>query len=173
MASKETKDRFEKLCIACDAVEKAGGKPADIRIPLRELFIFDLQRFFMYLSASDGKVLPEEAEYMNGLFGADHSVNEYVKRIDDSRIYSVDFENDLPFSLKIAALAEQRFGGLTDEDGNELSGLSTQIFELYREAGIEFLGCDKDVNERESNDLGMYLARKRMQLQQLLGGDDE
>ncbi len=173
MVAAETGQMLQTIYRVCDAVEKAGGKPEKIEIPLRELFTFDLQRYFMYLSASDGKVLPVEADYMNELFGESFSVGEYVKRIDENRIYSVNYENDVPLSLKIITTAEQRNENLTDEDGNEFPQLSSLLFDLYRDAGIEFLGCDGDVSEQESKDLGMYLARKKMQLQQMVCEEDE
>jgi len=168
MISEQTRQDLQTIYRICDAVERLGGKPSDIDVTLKELFIFDTKHYFMYLSASDGKVLPQEAEFMNDLFDEDFSVDEYVKRIDAKKIYSVDFENDVPLSLKIIALGEIRLEGLKDADGKEFPGLSSLIFDFYRECGLEFIGCDGDVSEQESSDLGMYLARKKMQLTQLL-----
>lgn len=170
MVEKETKQMLQVICAACEAIEKVDGRPKDLNMSIKDLFKMETHRFFMYLSASDGVIASNERDYMNELFDAKLSTEDYEKLIKDTNTYSLGFEEDLPLSFKILALFEARDDEKTEDVRNTYPNLTTVVFDFYREAGIEFVSCDRDVDTKELDDLGMALAKKKYKLYEYVQG---
>lgn len=166
MCGQETKMMLQKICNACDEIEEVMGKPADLDMSVRDLFCSETHRYFMYLSASDGVVVQSECDYMNELFEAKLSIKGYEELMKDTDTYSVSFAEELPYSFKILALFEES----RDDRLKELKLKYPHILDLavdfYREAGIEFISCDRIIALKEIEDLGTSLAKKKYKLQQ-------
>ncbi len=165
---KETKEMLDRIRAACDAIETIEGRPEGMNISINELFVRELRQFFMYLSASDGKIATNERDYMNELFGVNMSVADYVRQIYENNMHSKDYEEKLPLSYKIIALFETRDDDKAEEIKGNYPNLLNSVFDFYREAGIEFISCDRDPDIKEIEDLGLLLAKKRYKLQEFI-----
>ncbi len=167
----EMEDLKELLSIiysACDMAEKIGGEIEGLDTSLRELFKLEALRFLMYLSASDGKVVAAERNFMNELFDQDLSVQSYVKLIESSETYSMDFENTVPLSMKYLALFDAKFDLLGDAIGNKFINLIPVVLDFYKRAGASFICCDGDVDQQEIDDMMAYIAKKEIILKQIV-----
>lgn len=168
MSVESTKRMLEVIYQACDTVEDIGGKPDNLSISLRELFKIETHRFFMFLAASDGKVMPSERDYMNELFDMNLSVQDYVELINDTDTYSVDFENEVPLSMKLLALFDAKMDEIGGQINQSFPNMIPLVLEFYQNAGIEFISCDRDIDEQETEDLALYLAKKKVVLQSIV-----
>ena len=167
MSVQGAKQLLQLIYKACDAVEEVGGRPNGLNMSIRELFKMDAHRFFMYLSAADGKVVPAERDYMNRLFDANFSIQDYVKLINETDTYSVDFENDVPLSMKILAVFDAKLDELGDQLGDRFPNLIPLTLDFYQKAGTEFIACDGNIHKQEIQDLAVYLAKKKVILQHI------
>ena len=168
MSVQGAKQLLQLIYKACDAIEEIGGKPKDLNMSLRDLFKMDAHRYFMFLSASDGKVVPAERDYMNELFDANLSIQDYVKIINETNTYSVDFENDIPLCMKILALFDAKMDEIGSQLGDSFPNLIPLSLDFYQKAGLEFIACDRDVDKQEVEDLALYIAKKKVILQQIV-----
>lgn len=165
MSAEGAKRLLEVIYSACDAVEAVGGVPDDIDMSLRDLFRLETHRFFMYLSASDGKIVPEERDFMNELFDMNFSIQDYVRLINETDTYSIDFENDVPLSMRILAIFDAKMDLLGDRLGDRFPNMIPLMLDFYEKAGLDFIQCDHDVDEQEIKDLAAYMAKKKVILQ--------
>ena len=172
MSAQGAKQLLQVIYAACDAIEEVGGKPKDLNVSLKELFKMETHRYFMYLSASDGKIVPAERDYMNELFDADLSIQDYVKIINETNTYSVDFENDVPLSMKILAVFDAKMDEIGAKVGNNFPNLIPLTLDFYQKAGTEFIACDGNIHKQEIQDLALYLAKKKVILQQIVETDN-
>lgn len=166
MSNKETKQMLQTICDACESIEKAEGRPAELDKPLRDLFISETHRFFLFMSASDGVVKPGERDYINRLFGTNLSTRDFEDLIKEYDIRNIDFEEDIPLSLKILAGFEAKEGN--DEIKKAYPEILSLAFDFYKKAGIEFITCDRSVSAKEIEDLGVLLARKKRMIRSMI-----
>lgn len=159
MSDKDIKQMLQTICAVCEAIEKETGRPEGLDGHLRDLFISETHRFFLFLSASDGMVSPKERDYINRLFGTNLSTKDFSDLIKDSGIRNSDFEDDIPLSMKILAEFEAEEGH--EEIKKAYPDMLSFVFDFYRKAGIEFISCDRSVSTKEVEDLGVLLARKK------------
>ncbi len=164
MCGNETRLMLEKICSACDEIERIMGRPADLDLSIRDLFCMETHRFFMYLSASDGEIVQSESDYMNELFEARMTPKEYDILVNDTNTYSSHFEEELPYSFKILAMFEEKNDDRLNCIKEKYPNIVDTAFDFYREAGIEFISCDRDVDIKEIEDLGLTLAKKKYRL---------
>jgi hypothetical protein len=115
----------------------------------------DLARFMMYLSASDGVIVPEEAETIKDYVGIDFTPEQVRDFLSKNNIYSAAFEHTVPESVKKLVALDNRLRrseNPPEEDASEV------LLALYKEIGNEMIGSDGDVDIREETDLYIYLT---------------
>ena len=167
MSGRETKHMLQTICDACAAIEDIDGRPDGLDMSIQDLFIADIQRFFLYMSASDGAVAPKERDYMNALFGVKLTIVDYAKLIKDTNIRNIDFDEEIPLSLQILASFEANDDESHKEIKKAYPDILSMAFDFYKKAGLEFISCDKKVSTKEIEDLGLFLVRKKHILQEL------
>lgn len=122
-----------------------------------EIYLLD---FFMYLSASDGKIATKEAEFIRECLAFDYSVSEIYERIKKYNLYSEEFEKNIP--LTITAIVESdnylnNHNGSAHIDKPDMPR-SKLLVRLYERLGQELLACDDDISENETRDLAIYIG---------------
>lgn len=168
MSATGAKLAMKNLYGLLDMVEALEPVPDGIPMSLKELFKYDLHRFLMYLSASDGKVKAAERDYMNELFDADMSIQDYVDFINESDTYSIDFENDVPMSMRIMAIFDAKCDVLGNRVGQNAPNMVPLILDFYKKVGVEFISCDGDIDDQEKEDLIAYIGKKHLILAQII-----
>ena len=165
--SVDTKKKLDFLFSACDKIEELGAKPYGINSSLRDIFRADVISFLMYLSSSDGHIVPAERDYINELFETNFTTKDIVNMVNDYDIYSVEYEDKMPPSFRFIAEWEAKMHqrrGSKPEDDQTLVDL---LIDFYRDAGIEFVSCDGGVDKQEVEDMSLYLAKKKLILQRI------
>lgn len=166
---------FNRLGELLDTVEE-GGIPDLQGHSLRELFTIEMHSFFMYLSASDGKITSEEKNFMNILFDTNMGVQEYIRFINENDIYSTDFEERLPLTLKVTTMFDAKVALLSALSGKSIDSVTPMLLKFYMDAGKAFLMCDGDVDSQEIADLKSYMENITESIANALGSnnnDDE
>lgn len=123
-----------------------------------EMIKIELLQFLMYLAASDGEITRDESTFILDYLDIDFSpykINKYVKEND---IYSVDFEEEPPASLKLMVLADN---SLHEQELDLGQTISEAMIELYRRMGKEFIQCDGIETEQEKEDLNIFIRSMR------------
>ena len=151
------KNSLQKLYGVLDMVEEVGGKPSEIDASLRNLFKMELHMFFMYLSATDGKISTEERTFMNYLFDSDMSGQDYVRFINNNNIYSTDFEEKTPVILKLLTAFDKKSLLLASIVNKPYDPVTPLFFKFYVEAGKAFISCD-GAEEIEIEELKNYIS---------------
>lgn len=152
----EIKGVLNKLYQTLDLIEEHGGKPKNIDIKLRDVFKVELQQFFMYLSASDGRISIAERNFMNGLFDTEISASDYVKVIEENNIYSEEFEEKLPLTLQLATMFDKKMQIAAALTNNSINAVTPWFLKFYIEAGKAFIELD-GIKEEEAQNLKIYL----------------
>jgi len=148
MADTELKNIVDNMCNAIDAIGGIAGLTEDLGTIAR----VEMGLFMMYLSASDGEVSWEEAELISGACGLNLTVEGLAEFIDENRLYSEAFEQQVPVSLKILVAADN----VLHEEGESISG-SLELIECYRALGIGLINADEEVDPNEERDMDTYL----------------
>lgn len=167
----EIKKLLNKLYETLDFIERQEGKPENLDVSLRELFKVELQEFFMYLAASDGRVSLAERDFMNKLFDVDISTQNYVKLIDEHDIYSEEFEERLPITLSLTTGFDKKMQFAAALANDSVDMITPLFLRFYVEVGKMFVGLD-GVEENEKRDLKIYLnnivegVKKELQVKQ-------
>ena len=168
MDMQNAKEMLEKIYKACDLADELGVTNAKLDRPLRDVFRLDVCRFFVYLAASDRTIAPAEAEYINGLFDVDYTVEEYDNLMHASNIYSVNYDNDMPVSMLILAFFDVKLDEYGKQTGESYPNLIPLVLDFYLEAGKGFISCDKEVTDQEIEDLAVYVAKKKAILENIV-----
>lgn len=151
----ELKKHITTLYKMCDALD--GTKiTAGLEIEMRDVLRTDLTQFLMYLSATDGSIASQEAELINDYLDWNLSVDGIIQLIKKQGIYSEEFENKIPFTLKVLVEADN----LLFDIGKNPELPSSQILVLvYTNLAKEILACDRDVDEDEIRDMTLYISK--------------
>lgn len=166
MSAASLKSTISKMYGMFDMVEAIQGVPEEFHMSLKELLQEDLHRYLMFLASSDGEISESEKDFMNELFDSDMTIHEYADHIHENNTYSIDFENDIPMSLRIMTMFDAKceiFSDLVDE----LPNMASLLLDLYKKIGIEFITCDGEVHEQEKQDFISYISKKHDFLDQL------
>lgn len=153
--------RMYELCDVIDATP-AGIKSLTDDFSLRDALFTDTARFIMYLSASDGTVSKVEAEYLSDLFDGSMTPAKIGQLIEKQNIYSTEFEQEAPLSLKIFAKADNMMG----------TSASETLLGFFSTVGKEFCMCDGDVAANERVDLNIYIGTMRSYIDENLKCSD-
>ena len=119
----------------------------------REVLIADSVLFLLYLSASDGELSESEAEFIGSYLGVHYSTDEMRREIRNNNIYSVEFEQCIPLSVKLMVEADNRVvqSGYIESTGCRM------IYDFYKLISQAFLACDNSVTDTELDNMARYL----------------
>lgn len=157
-----------------DTVEDRINMPDELSgVSLKELFNIELHSYFMYLAAADGKITSSERDFMNTLFSKNMSIQDYVKFVNDNNIYSTDFEDRLPITLRLVVAFDAKMQILSAITGKSIEPFCPKLMQFYLEAGKAFIACDGDVNPQEIEDLKTYVGKVADSLSNLLGSSSK
>lgn len=143
----------------CDAIndETTTRKYIGDKKSLKEVFVNDCKCFLMYLSASDGKITPDEAEFLLNLWEEHYSTDDINEIIQRDNLYSAAFESTVPISLKCFVASDNK----KSSDDRKHASSSELYYRLFETMGKEFISCDDDIADNEIDDLTIYLTMVR------------
>lgn len=146
------REYFETIKNLLDLVDTQINLPIELNCTLRDMFSRELIMFFLYLSATDGKVSFEEERIINELFENNFSANEYANLIKECNIYSSDFENSIPISIRYSI----------EFDKMEFSNISVteMIIDFFESSGTALISCD-GITRNEQYELDNYICKLR------------
>ena len=151
----ELKHMIEKMYELGDTLDEGTlGLYHNTNKTLRDCVRFELCSYLMYLSAADGKIAWQEAEFIRDYLGYDLQTDEINQFIVENQIYSTDFEEKVPVSMQIFVRADNT---IYDQDGYIETMSSELLLWIYERLGKEFLACDNDISDNEIRDLTIYL----------------
>ncbi len=127
----KVKQALQKAYAMCDEMEKSGlwtgkGKTA------REAFRSELFEYLLNLSFYDSKITVAESEFIKEFLEYDFSVSRLREYAVANRIYGPAFSSKIPSCFK-------RF---VQADNTSATDNASEILQLYREIGNEFISCD-------------------------------
>lgn len=127
--------------------------PPNATLPPQEYFKIDIVKFLLYLSASDGRISDEEILFINEVFDFHMNYDDIVSFIDKYNIYSEDFENEIPYSVKLCVSCDKLFGHSLDlnVDIRNIKSLSGVYLLTIGLIGRAFLDCDGNDDGEEEN----------------------
>lgn len=145
-------DRTQEVCDKIDALNGNNGE-----LKLRDMLAKDFVSYVLYLSASDGKIDEQESKFLYEYFGIKLTPDEMAKYIEDNEIYSVEFEREVPKSLKVftkfdSVLIEKGVTAITQVFSSEL------LIIIFRGIGEAMIRIDGEVDGSEIADWQMYIA---------------
>ena len=125
------------------------------------IFIYNLDSFLFYLSASDGMISHHEVNFINDNFGASFTAQEIRQMIIDGNLYSHKFENKLPesFSYFIAMDRLLKERGVTFDQGTAMT-----MLDVFEAIGREFLASDGNVSEEEVKNFNIYITNLKQHI---------
>lgn len=162
---KYAKMDFEEMCKIFDLLEEKGliDNPSE-SLKLRDVFQYDIARFLLYLSASDGKIDANEVTVYQIVTGYSDDAKKIVKYLKENNIYSTEFESTVPISLKMAIDAEYKMLQITGKTRDKtLPELVTGVFERI---GRTLIQADGGVSYTERRDYDIYMNTLRGYMQE-------
>lgn len=152
----ELKNMINQMYHLCDVLDDGplGMTQIDPEQTMKGCLRAELTMFLMYLSASDGNIAWEESEFIRDYLDWNLSANEIERFIKENQIYSTEFENKVPLSMKLFVRADNV---VYDNEGYNESLISETLYRAYEMLGKFFLACDGDITGREVEDLTIYL----------------
>lgn len=155
--AKEFYDKLSELCMSIDR-QNWASLPAGSKLTVTDVLRIDVARFIMYLCASDGRLTPEELEVFNYITGYRiQSVQSLGKMINDSGVYSTDFESEPPLIMTLIKRAEDN---LASQGGGSDSALPV-VVSLFEAIGAVLISADGGVTYNEKRDLNIYIDTMR------------
>lgn len=154
---KETLGLFYSMVDALDSKAKVMEK-LNLKMKWSEAIKIELLQFLMYLAASDGQITMDESTFIFEYLDIDFSpirINDYIREND---IYSVEFEEEPPASLKIMVQVDNSF---QEQEITLGQTASEALIEIYRRIGKAFIQCDGTEDEQEKEDLKIFLRMMR------------
>lgn len=114
---------------------------------------FELGKFMMYLSASDGTISVEEAEVISKISHLDVTPTNIGECIREHNIYSTEFEQTVPTVFNILINVDNNL----IRKGIDISG-SDILLSAYKAVGELAIKADGEVNENEKNDYSIFIG---------------
>jgi len=118
-----------------------------------KLAVNELIAYMMYLSASAGKIQWSEERNISEYMDMKISPENINKILRDTDIYSTEFEQRVPISLRSVVHADSTLWDNGDRDTCLAEGL---LF-LYQQIGQELIESDSNVDEAEKSDYKTYI----------------
>lgn len=148
----EVKNLLDLTTQMFDSLASAVGLEGDVGKVAR----FEVGKFMMYLSASDGEIKWSEASAISTLCEMNLSPDTIGEFIRENNIYSIEFEKTVPVTLQLIVKADNILleNNMLEEDidGPKL------LIDLYKYAADCFIGYDGDVDVNEENDKHIYIS---------------
>ena len=152
---KGIKELFEELLRVFRTSETLPGVPKDIHGVDRTLRM-DLAKYAMFLSSSDGNVVYQEASIVSELLDMELST-EFIKEfVEEHNIYSKEFKNTLPVSVRWAIETDNTVYRLKGSTGKADLSLAVILYQMYKYIGLNVLSSDGDVDSQEVEDYEYY-----------------
>ena len=149
----ELKNSVEQIYGLCDTMENTLSDGTN-QVSLREALESDIICFLAYLSASDGTVSWQEANFVNEYFDQNLMPGDIVQLINQVDILSNEFANKPPQTLVLFAIADN----VLRDNNISMAGQSLQVYlQFFLDLGKEFLACDNEVTDNEVQKLTNYL----------------
>lgn len=133
-----------------DAVSAVGN--GELLYSASNLFDVDIQKFALYLMASDGTIEDAEVDLFNFLFDMNLTAEGVKQIILDCNIYTTEFEDTIPFSLHIFAYADSVFRSWGDN-----RNLLEDAVDLWECVGKGFAMSDGNISQNEIDDFHAYM----------------
>ncbi len=154
---KTLKESVQQELRMCEQLQTLGFWDAASSVTLRECLRLDLLKFLLYLSASDGQPTQPEADFLMEYLGYGLSPAKMRQLILDKNIYSRQFEQQLPLSMKALVQADVQRG----------SALADLVLALYRRLGEAFLKIQTGGSGQGKKDYELYISNLEENVRQL------
>ena len=161
------KDTLHSIYGLLDNVEGMIDESLELDVSLREVFKTETHMFLMYLAAVDGRISPEERDFMNYIFDTNISAQEYVSFIENNNVYSVEFEDKYPVSFQIITEFDKKMTALRSLGVTDIEPIGIFLYQFYSDLGKAFIECDGTV-QLEIDELLNYLGKLNDKIQQQL-----
>ncbi len=149
MNNEEMKAVVDKMCNVLEKIGQGMGLEPGTGQAAR----YEIASFMMYLSASDGKILWEEAKIISEICELNLTPESMESFINDQKIYTPEFETKVPPMFELMVSADNRLF-----DGGETISGSGIMMETYQTMGEALIKSDNDVDENEVKDYKKYLT---------------
>lgn len=158
----ETKNLINSLVKVMHTVGEIAGfdDPSDAANGVK----VEIAMFLMYLSASDGEIKWEEASTISELCDLNLTPQSLSDFIRENNIYSTEFENKVPISLKLLVTVDNQI--VENNMENEVDAGYDTLINAYYEIAKVFMASDDDVDINEKNDCNIYLDMMRNYVKQ-------
>ncbi|MCR5214535.1 MAG: hypothetical protein K6E10_08955 [Eubacterium sp.] len=163
----KAKEELDFIFQVCDTIQAAGyGIDDENSVDLKDAFLVEIHRFLMYLSASDGKVVTAEKNFMNdlitwkGLTGKGYSNKDYANIIQNTNTYSESYEDTLPLTMLVFAQFDFDMGHSGAPIDEDFPYVLPVVMEFYKTIGLLMISVDNDVADQELADLETYINKK-------------
>lgn len=148
-------NRVKKTILQCNdeltnAVDTLGE--GELSHSAARILEMDLQRFALYLMASDGTIEDAEVDLFNFLFDMDLTAEAIKQLIIDCDIYTTEFEKMIPLSLHIYAYADS----VLKKQGDDRDCLE-DAEDIWEFVGKAFTMSDGDASQNEIDDFHTYM----------------
>ena len=136
----------------CNVLEKIG-QGMGLEVGTGQAARYEIASFMMYLSASDGKILWEEAKIISEMCDLNLTPESMESFINDQKIYTPEFETKVPPMYELMVSVDNTLF----EAGETISG-SGIMLDTYQTVGAALIKSDDDVDENELTDYNKYLT---------------
>ena len=162
MNHSELKELVDNMCDIVEQVGTQGGLNEGVGNAAR----MELGMFMMYLSASDGTIEWEEADFISEMCNLNLNPNNVADFIRENNIYSTEFETKVPITFQIMVKADNELKKLgIDKSGSEI------LLQTYKIVGKILVDVDDDIDDNEASDYTIYINMlERYRDANLLGG---
>ena len=148
MTREELKAKVDSMCSMIETFGTMGGLEAGAGDNAR----MELAGFMMYLSASDGQIVEEEAKAVSEICGIDITTDKMSELIEKFHIYTKSFGNKVPGTFELMVAADI----VIAESGREAM-LSRNMLETYAFVGAALITADSDLDAKEEKDFRKYI----------------
>ena len=122
-------------------------------ISVKQAVNLDLMQYLLYLSAADGHIADEEAQFIKDYFGWDLKPDEWKRFIQDRHIYSTSFEEKIPVSLTIFVKAYKAAIRIN----NDFPDICDMYIEMFEAVGMYLIASDGNCDKQEMQDWNTYM----------------
>ena len=165
--SGEIKQLRDVVFLVCDRMDEAGlgVKKWMPDKSTRDVLELNLYSFLLYISATDGKISQEEADFMNSLLGGEYGLSEYEQLAKKTRVRQAAFQEEVPMIFRVAV----------DCDNGDILSVNAAkcIFEVYVLTGLLCMVSDLQVTQAEYDSTIRYLNMLKAYLEDHLNRDAE
>ena len=149
----DLKDVIREFLALAESIEEYGRTE---KLSFRDIVRFEMMKYVLYLSAADGVVKQSEVDLINNYLDWNLTLSEWKDFINRHNVYSEDFANTIPRSLKAFVEADNNYYRQDVEiDSRGLGGL---FIATYEGLGRELINIDEDIDDQEEEDFDTYIS---------------